>query len=308
LAWAYEYLHHCHRSKKEVLALKLDFEKAFDKVDHTFILQVLQAKGFGNLWCLWIKQLFCSASSAVLLNGIPGSSFRCRRGVRQGDPLSPLLFVLAADVLQSLINLSLHQEMLKRPLNLQSSHSFPILQYADDTLVIMEADVAQLQHLTEILQNFGNATVLRVNYTKSNLILINIPDNRVHLFTSTLNCQLGSLPFTYLGLPLSTTKPRKEFFMPLIQCIQRRLPACTMYINYGSKLRMLNSVLSSLPMFYLCSLKLYQWVLAEVDKYRRHCLWRDKDLHKMNPPLAIWDLVCKPKDQGSWGPQLGCPK
>jgi hypothetical protein len=175
-------------------------------------------------------------------------------------PLSPLLFVLAADVLHSLINQSLAEELLKRPLNLQCSHSFPILQYADDTLVIMEADVAHLQHLTEILQIFGNATGLRVNYAKSNLIPINIPETRVHLFTSTLNCQLGAMPFTYLGLTLSTTKPKKECFLPLIQCIQRRLPSCTVYLNYGSKLRMLNSVLSSLPMFYLCSLKLYQWV------------------------------------------------
>jgi hypothetical protein len=171
-----------------------------------------------------------------------------------------LLFVLAADVLHSLINQSLADELLKRPLNLQCSHSFPVLQYADDTLVIMEADVAQLHHLTEVLQNFGNATGLRVNYAKSNLIPINIPETRVHLLTSNLNCQLGAMPFTYLGLPFSTTKPKKECFLPLIQCIQRRLPACTMYLNYGSKLRMLNSVLSSLPMFYLCSLKLYQWV------------------------------------------------
>jgi hypothetical protein len=243
--------------KKEVIALKMDFEKAFDKVDHTFILNVLQAKGFGSLWCLWIKQLFYSTSSAVFLNGIPGSSFKCRRGVRQGDPLSPLLFVLAVDVLQSLINHSLAGELLKRLMNLQCSHSFPILQYADDTLVNMEADVAQLHHLTEVLQTFGNTTGLRVNYAKSNLIPINIPETRVHLFTSTLNCQLGAMPFTYLGLPLSTTKPKKECFLPLIQCIQRRLPACTMYLNYDSKLRMLNSVLSSLPMFYLYSLKLY---------------------------------------------------
>jgi hypothetical protein len=54
-------------------------------------------------------------------------------------------------------------------------------------------------------------------------------------------------------------------------------------------------------MFYLCSLKLYQWVINEIDKYRRHCLWRDKDLQKKNPPLAAWDLVCRPKDQGGLG-------
>jgi hypothetical protein len=137
LAWAYEYLHHCHKTKKEVVALKLDFEKAFDKVDHSFILSVLQAKGFAPLWCKWIRQLLESATSAALLNGIPGSPFLCKRGVRQGDPLSLLLFVLAADVLQSLVNDAMNHGLLTRPIPLQSTPWFPILQYADDTLIIL---------------------------------------------------------------------------------------------------------------------------------------------------------------------------
>jgi hypothetical protein len=212
-----------------------------------------------------------------------------------------LLFVLAADVLQSLVNDAMNHGLLSRPIPLQSSPWFPILQYADDTLIILQADEQQLSHLQTILQDFGNVSGLRVNYSKSNLIPINITPDRVAAFTSALQCQEGSLPFTYLGLPLSTTKPRKEFFLPLIQTVQRRLPSCTMYLNYGSKLRMVNSVLSSLPMFFLCSLKVYQWVIHEVDKFRRHCLWRDKDLQKKNPPLAAWDLVCRPKDQGGLG-------
>jgi hypothetical protein len=123
----------------------------------------------------------------------------------------------------------------------------------------------------------------------------------VSLYTSALNCQLGNLPFLYLGLPLSISKPPKEYFMPLIMCIQRRLPSCAMYLNYGSKLRLVNSVLSSLPIFSMSTLKLYQWVLDECDKYRRHCLWRKKDLNSKTPPLASWDMVCRPKDQGGLG-------
>jgi retron-type reverse transcriptase len=96
LAWAYEYLHHCSEYKKEVAALKLDFEKYFDKVDHSFILDILQPKGFGPLWCKWIKKLLASATSSVLLNEIPRSTFLCKKGVGHEDPLSPLLFVLAA--------------------------------------------------------------------------------------------------------------------------------------------------------------------------------------------------------------------
>jgi hypothetical protein len=190
---------------------------------------------------------------------------------------------------------------LHRPLPLQCSSDFPIVQYADDTLVIMQADVQQFMYLQELLQCFGATTRLKVNYEKSNLLPINIPESAVSIYTSALNCQLDNLPFIYLGLPLSISKPRKEHFMPLVRCIQRRLPSCTMYLNYGSKLRLVNSVLSSLPIFCMSTLKLYRWVLDECNKYQRHCLWRNKDLDNKSLPLSSWDMVCRPKDQGGLG-------
>jgi hypothetical protein len=125
---------------------------------------------------------------------------------------------------------------LTRPLPLTCTPDFPIIQYANDTLVILPAGVDQLIHLKSLLLNFGAATGLKVNYGKSNLVPINVGGEILQFLLDTLNCQQGSLPFTYLGLPLSTTNPRKEFFMPLLLSDKRRLSSCSsIYPNYGDR-------------------------------------------------------------------------
>jgi hypothetical protein len=122
LAWTYEYIHQCHHSKKEVV-LKLDFAKAFDTIEHNVIIAMHQSLGFPEKCISWIKSSLVSGSSAVLLNGVPGKSFKCRRRVRQGDPLSPLLFVIAADLLQSSFSWSVLGPHFLQQLTRFPSHS-----------------------------------------------------------------------------------------------------------------------------------------------------------------------------------------
>lgn len=93
--------------------------------------------------------------------------FIVKEGVRQGDPLSPLLFVLAADFLQTLINAALEQGLLCLPVPCTSDNIFPVIQYADDTLIIMEGCVRRLQTLKDILNTFTLATGLTVNFNNS---------------------------------------------------------------------------------------------------------------------------------------------
>ena len=126
VAWAFEYMHLYHHSKKQIIILKVDF------VEHM---------GFGSTLLHWMRSIFSLGTSSVLLNGVPCKTFHCKRGIRQGDPLSPLLFVLAADLIQSALNQAKDQGLLSLPIPLNHSKGFPILQYTDDTLIIMDAEI-----------------------------------------------------------------------------------------------------------------------------------------------------------------------
>src|SRR3954467_12465702 len=89
-------------------------------------------------------------------------------------------------------------------------------------------------------------------------------------------------------------------FLPLVDCMERRLSASSCFLNQGGKLQLLNSVISSMPIYYLCSLHIPVGIIKQLERIQRQCLWRryDKDSGKS---LASWDLVCRPKRKGGWG-------
>jgi hypothetical protein len=187
--------------------------------------------GFPEKFIFWVKIMLETGTSSVLVNGVPGRKFKCKRGVRQGDPLSPLLFVLGAELLQYIVNDLKDRGLINLPLAVGDG-DFPIVQYADDTLLIMESDSAQLSALKQALHDFGASTGLSVNFHKSCMLPINISDSEVQALADEFGCVVGAFPFTYLGLPMGTTRPRMCDLLPLVTKLERKLTASSCFLAY----------------------------------------------------------------------------
>jgi hypothetical protein len=195
------------------------------------------------------------------------------------------------------------QGLIEAPLNCPSCPDFPVIQYADDTLIVLKANANHIFCLKALLLSFAESTGLKVNYSKSNMFPINMDDERLTHFTNTLNYQKGSFPFTYLGLPLGLTKPTLEHFLPMVVRVERRLCGIADFLDYGGKLLMVKSVLASIPISYMTCLEILVTINEQVIKYMRHCLWRknNSDVQAKGSALVAWKKICRPKAQGGLG-------
>ena len=159
-----------HRNRTPMLLIKLDISKAFDSVRWDYLLALMDHLGFPTRWRNWVASTLATSTSQVLLNGIPGQPIARGRGLRQGDPLSPLLFVLAIDLLQCLLHLATEAGILSRVtkarLRLRTSL------YADDAIIFIKPDKGELESLAALLHLFGEATGLRTNIQKSSIVPI----------------------------------------------------------------------------------------------------------------------------------------
>ena len=130
----------------------------------------------------------------------------------QGDLFSALIFVLTTDLLQSIFNEALDNNLIGLPIITKNNRDFLIIQYADDTIIILHACPLQIQQVQNILMHFRVYTGLRVNYNKSMMVPMNVPAHKIKQLSAILGCAHSSFPFTYLGLPLGISKPKVEDF------------------------------------------------------------------------------------------------
>ncbi|RVW44342.1 LINE-1 reverse transcriptase-like [Vitis vinifera] len=240
------------KRKEKGLICKLDIEKAYDSINWKFLLKVLQKMGFGSKWVGWMWSCLSSAKFSVLVNGVPAGFFPSTKGLRQGDPLSPYLFVMGMEVLDVLIRRAVEGGFLSGcnirggsgpPLNI--SHLF----FADDTIIFCEARNDHLTHLSWILFWFEVALGLRINLAKSEIIPVGEVVEMEELVVE-LGCRVGSLPSQYLGLLLGAPNRAPYMWDGVEERVRRRLALWKrQYIFKGGRVTLIKSTLASMPIY-----------------------------------------------------------
>ena len=181
--------------------------------------------GFGSKWLCWMWSCLSSTKFSVLVNRVPTGFFPSTKGLRQGDPLSPYLFVFGMEVLDALIRRVVVGGFLlecsirggRRP-TLNISHLF----FANDTIVLCEANKEHITHLSWILFWFEAASGLRNNLAKSEIILVGVVEE-IDELAAELRCRVGSLPCQYLGLPLGAPNKAHSVWDGVEERMRRRL-------------------------------------------------------------------------------------
>ena len=186
------------------VGLKIDISKAFDTLDWNFLIRVLTQFGFNQTFTKWITTLLHSASLSILVNGTPYGFFNCCKGVRQGDPLSPILFCLAQDALsRSISNLQSNGSIIP----ITSPHGFTSpthIFYADDIIIFCRGTKRCLKSVVELFDQYGAISGQFMNRNKSKVIIGKYAAPRIASISQSLGMQPINGAFDYLGVPRSS--------------------------------------------------------------------------------------------------------
>jgi hypothetical protein len=273
-----------HAQKQPRILLKLDISKASGSVSWAFLLDILEHMGFGRGWRDIIAGLLSTSSTQILLNGVPRDFINHQRGLRQGDPFSPMLFIIVMDALNLLISKAAESGLLQ-PLSSRSIQHRVSL-YADDVVLFVRPSESDIALTTR----------------KSSVVPIQCGDDEIASLNSLLPCRMENFSINYLGLPLSIHKLKKAQLQPLIDRLAALLPGwrADLMTRAGRAVHV-QFVITATAIYQDMALDLPPWFIKAVDKIRCGYLWKGRLDAKGGHCLVAWPKVTRAKELGGLG-------
>ena len=292
--------------QQQAFMLKIDLAKAFDRLEWNFIVSALARKGLHGHFINLVHACISSPTFSVLINGQPSHKFKSFRGIRQGCPMSPYLFVIAINELSISLNEALqanHLQGISLGPNCPFVHS---LLFADDLLVCGQATLREAQTMANLIHQFCELSGQTPNWGKSAILFSS------HVSQATIQSIKQAFPvsnldanFTHLGHPLILpAKNRVAAYNFVLDKFLHKLPSYKAnMLSHAARLELIRSVFSAIPVYYMANILFSKKFIAKLTAVIRNFWWtgvRETD-SKKSLCLRAWKDICSSKGEGGLG-------
>lgn len=301
----HEILHYLQHSKAKVrcsMAIKTDMSKAYDRIEWGFLRNVLIRFGFHETWVSWIMTCVTSISYSYLINGAAQGKFIPSRGIRQGDPLSPYLFILCTEVLSGLCKKAQLQGDVVGVKVARNCPAINHLLFADDTMFFSSTDPRSCASLIAILKKYEEASGQFINLDKSAITFSSkTPGEARRRVREQLQILNEGGIGKYLGLPEHFGRKKRDIFASLVDRIRQRSHSWTSrFLSGAGKLILLKTVLTAMPTYSMSCFKLPLSLCKQIQSVLTRFWWDvSPDVRKMC--WVSWQKLTKPKGAGGLG-------
>nr|GEU39042.1 RNA-directed DNA polymerase, eukaryota [Tanacetum cinerariifolium] len=274
-----EIIQWCKQKHKKALIFKVDFEKAYDSVRWDFLDEVLRKFGFGDKWCKWIQCCLISSRRSILVNGSPTEEFQFGKGLKQGDLLSPFLFILIMESLNLSFNRVVDAGMF-HGINIgdglvKISHMF----YVEDVMFVGQW----------------------INMCKSKIMGVHVDEEMIRYAAKKLGCLVLKPPFSYLGSMVGGFMTRHQLWSDIVDRVKKRLSKWKMHtLSIEGRLALVKSVLGSMPIFNFSIFKAPVCVINELEGIRKR-FFQGHDHNCKKTSWVSWSKVLSAKEKGGLG-------
>jgi ribonuclease HI len=296
-----EIIHSSKQRNEKGMLIKLDMANAFDRVNRAFLYKVLHSYGFSSHFVNLISACTDNPWIAPLVNGRPTPFFQAQRGLRQGCPLSPFLYILMADSLSRKLTAEKASGSLP---GLKPSTSSPAQNhalFADDSLLLGGASVRIAKEFDSVLKCYCRVSGASINERKSAIYGWNIGQQELTGISNILGF-IGHAHWekiNYLGLPITNCCNKRSLWTEIISKIKTKISAWGGYwLTKGGKVILIKAVLSALPIYQAAFLLAPKSVTDQISKLLRDFLWQGGKGNHHKFHLVKWETVKRSTSEG----------
>ena len=284
------------------MTLKLDMSKAYDRVEWNFLDKMLEKLGFDRRGIDLINSCISTMSFSILLNGAPHGLIHPQRGLRQGDPLSPYLFLLCAEGLHAIIQQAADSGSITGVSLCRAGPKVTHLLFADNSLLFCRANNQECNTILDLLEKYERASGQRINREKTQLFFSSNTNQQVqNSIKGRFGVSVSHQFEKYLGLPSFVGRGKKQSFSFIRERIWQKIQGWKeKLLSQAGREVLIKSILQALPTFTMNCFKLPRSLCKDIESLIRKFWWGYRGDQRKTHWLA-WNKLCLPKSQGGLG-------